>query len=151
MPVRLHTVALAFLCMGGGCECAGSPTAAELAGVWDFTWVVLEADGLCASEVGQESTGEIEIRAGDTPEDFTLIGFGEEDAGEQSGSWENGTLRFSGSYADDSGTTTASTELDLSSNFRSADGTEEWSWESEVNPNACPSARSSVHAEKQDG
>lgn len=151
MTVRLHTVALAFLCIGGGCECAGSPTAAELAGTWDFTWVVLEADGLCAGEVGQESTGEIEIQEGDTADSFTLAGFGEEDAAVLSGTFENGTLSFSGSFPDDSGTTTASTVLDISSDFTSADGTEEWSWESELNPDGCPSGRSSVHAEKQGG
>ncbi len=129
--------------------CAGA-AAFDPAGSWDFTWVVEEAAGLCAGEVGQESSGVIEIVAGDEADSYVLNGFGTDDLGVQTGTFADNTLSFEGSFDDDGGTTVSSTTLDLASSGNKLTGTEEWSWGSAAEPDACPSAASSVTAVRRE-
>jgi hypothetical protein len=130
----------------GACDCGG---VVDPVGSWEFSWTVEEAAGLCADEVGEVSDGVIDINAGDTADSYELTGFGDEPTAVLTGTFDNNTLQFEGSYADDTGTTTTSTTLDLSSDGDSLTGTEQWSWESEASPGACPSATSSVTATRR--
>jgi hypothetical protein len=142
MRVVLWPCALVVVAFSA-CECGG---VVDPVGSWDFTWTVEEATGLCAGEVGEVSTGVIDITGEDDA--LELAGFGDGEA-VLTGSFEDNTLQFEGSYADDTGTTTTSTVLDFSSTGDSLTGTEQWSWESEASPGACPSATSSVTATRR--
>ena len=129
-----------------GCDCG---VVVDLVGSWEFSWAVEQAAGLCADEVGEVSTGVIDIEAGDTADAYDLTGFGDEPTVVLRGTFDGGTLQFEGSFADDTGTTTSSTTLDLSSDGDRLTGSEQWSWESETAPDACPSATSSVTATRR--
>jgi hypothetical protein len=145
---RLLAPALALVA-ASACQCDAVPT--SVVGTWDFSWTVEEAEGACAGEVGEVSTGTITIEAGTGDVDFVLVGFGTAEDVALDGTFADGTLTYDGSYPDDDGTTTSSTTLSVSDDFDTLDGTETWSWETEGNPGACPSATSSVHAERSNG
>lgn len=148
---------LAMVMLVMACDSTGAPLPppppppppTSVAGSWDFSWVVTEATGDCASELGETTTAVITIAqsGSTTPFNLALSGFHGDDDNELFGFLSsNGVVTFHGALPEDGGTTNSIYELQWDGEDEMT-GSESWSWTHESG--ACPGSESSVAATRR--
>lgn len=123
----------------------------NISGTWDWHLTITVANGACAGEEGAESPRNIKITQNE--KDVTMSGFllsapstslsGEITFDSASDKW---IVKFSGSYAEDGGTTTSNYTLVLNNSFDVMTGEENWDWNG-----TCSGSKSTITATKVSG
>jgi hypothetical protein len=121
----------------------------NISGRWVWNLTVTVATGECAGEEGAQSPRNIQITQ--NGKDITMSGFllkspstsisGEITFDNSADKW---IVKFSGSYAEDGGTTTTNYTLILNNTFDKLTGDENWDWNG-----SCSNSKSTVIAIKQ--
>src|SRR6185503_11714608 len=138
----LLAVAMAAAC-GGGDKVTGASDPVDPAGTWRFVFKNTVATGVCASELGDESSDIITITKTGSAPPYQVVasGFLGVQSNQLVGTFDSkNKLVISGSYSEDGGTTTTSHTLTATSdNVKS--GTETWSWTG--GGGSCPNSKAS--------
>ena len=129
------------------------PPSAAIVGVWVFTVNVTDVNGsVCQGEIGDVYERDVTIAAeGDQLVVVGLDDLNDPDDPAWTGSFEDGTLVFEGTRAEDDGLTTARFEMTLSADGTSFEGEETWTWDwtSRGETGTCTEGKSTVTAVKK--
>jgi len=116
------------------------------AGVWTFSITVTKATQDCAGEEGDSSSNPITITktGSEPPYEITASGFLGISTNTLTGTFDDNVLTISGSYPEETGTTSPEHVLIATSNNEMR-GTETWNWTDSIG-NQCPGSTSDVVA-----